>query len=50
MEGRVERLMVLVPNRLVANGSAGEMLDLFVDYDQTRWVVHSFGDFTLFVQ
>ncbi len=48
--GRVDRLTVVLPNKYLEDGSANWLLGAFVDYDQAKWVKHSFEDFTWFVQ
>ncbi len=48
--GRVERLTVLVQTKLIGEGKADLILASFVDYDRSKWIAHSLGDFTYFTQ
>lgn len=47
-KGRVRRLQVIVPQRLVANGKADAILKSFVDYPRGAWTRKSLGDFVVY--
>jgi hypothetical protein len=48
--GRVERLYVIVQQKLVDNGKADAILRSFVDYPSEGWVKVPLGDFVCFYQ
>jgi hypothetical protein len=48
--GRVGKLFILVPAKMVADGSAAALLKQFRDYDPARWLVTTLGDATLYSQ
>ena len=48
--GRVDRLYVIVQQKLVDNGKADEILRSFVDYPIERWAKIPLGDFVCFYQ
>lgn len=48
--GRVDKIFVLVQNKLVENGKANAILNSFVDYSRERWRSVPLEDFTAFVQ
>lgn len=41
--GRVENLIVLVDDRMLARGQARALLDSFADYSPSAWTVHRYG-------
>jgi hypothetical protein len=49
-QGRVEDLVVLVDDRMIASGQAAALLGSFVDYSQTQWRIHRHGEWSFYHQ
>lgn len=49
-KGQVDRLLVFVDDRMIADGRAEIVLRSFLDYDRSKWVATRQGDTTVFSQ